>query len=84
VLFLGIERVCQYEKELETMLKQTAKIAGITCLTAGASAVLNSGMALTAMVEGGKYLTNAVKRIIKNNDGSSESSLAADSHLVNT
>lgn len=51
-------------KEIKTVLKKTAKIAGVTCVAAGAVAVMTSGVALKAITEGGKYLADAVKRMI--------------------
>lgn len=52
------------DKEFETIVKKGAKIAGVTCLAAGAVALMTSAAALTAMVEGAKYLKDAVKKII--------------------
>lgn len=51
-------------KEIKTVLKKTVKIAGVTCVAAGAVAVMTSGVALKAIGEGGKYLADAVKRIL--------------------
>lgn len=51
-------------KEIKNILKKTAKVAGVTCVAAGAVAVMTSGVALKAITEGGKYLADAVKRII--------------------
>lgn len=55
-------------KEIKTILKKTARIAGVTCVAAGAVAVMTSGVALKAITEGGKYLAGAVKRIIDEKD----------------
>lgn len=51
-------------KEIKTVLKKTAKIAGVTCVAAGAVAIVTSKAALQAMLKGGEYLKDAVKKII--------------------
>ena len=51
-------------KDILSILKKSAKIAGVTCLTAGVVAVATSGAALKAIAESGKYLARTVKDII--------------------
>lgn len=51
-------------EELKNMTKKAAKIAGVTCIAAGTVAVVASGAAVKAMVEGGKYLKDTVKKIM--------------------
>lgn len=53
------------KKEVKSLLKKTAKIAGVTCAAAGMVAVVTSGAALKAIGEGGRYLVDAVKKIVK-------------------
>lgn len=50
--------------EIKSIVKKTAKIAGVTCIAAGAVALMTSATAIKAMMEGAKYLKNTVKRII--------------------
>ena len=52
-------------KDILTILKKSAKIAGMTCLTAGVVAVATSGAALKAIAESGKYLAKTVKDILE-------------------
>lgn len=51
-------------KEAKSLVKKTAKIAGITCVAAGAVALMTTGAALKALTEGAKYLKNTVQKII--------------------
>ena len=51
-------------KEAKSLVKKTAKIAGITCVAAGAVALMTTGAALKALTEGAKYLKNTIKKII--------------------
>ena len=51
-------------KEIKSVVKKTAKIAGVTCIAAGAVALMTSGAALKALTEGTKYLKDTVKKII--------------------
>lgn len=51
------------KQETIQIAKKAAKIAGVTCLTLGAAAVVTSGAALKALTAGGKYLKDAIKRI---------------------
>lgn len=52
-------------REVKSILKKTAKIAGVTCIAAGAVAVLTSATAVKVVAEGGKYLANAVRKILR-------------------
>lgn len=54
------------KKEAKALLTKTAKIAGVTCIAAGAVALMTTGAALKAMTEGAKYLMNTVQKIIEN------------------
>lgn len=51
-------------KEVKSIVKKTAKIAGVTCIAAGAVALMTSAAAIKAMTEGAKYLKDTVKKII--------------------
>lgn len=51
-------------KEIKTTLKKTVKIAGVTCIALGGAALIASGAALKAVTEGGRYLKDAVKKIV--------------------
>lgn len=51
-------------KEIKSMVKKTAKIACVTCVAAGAVALMTSATALKAMTEGARYLKDTVKKII--------------------
>ena len=51
-------------KEAKSLVKKTAKIAGVTCVAAGAVALMTTGAALKALTEGAKYLKNIVQKII--------------------
>ena len=64
------------KQEIRSMLKKTARIAGVACLAAGSIAVLTSGAALKAISEGGKYLAGAVKRIIEEKEETAEGGAA--------
>lgn len=50
--------------ETKNLVKKTAKIAGVTCIAAGAVALMTTGAALKALTEGAKYLKDTVKKII--------------------
>ena len=52
------------EKEIKNIVKKTAKIAGVTCVAMGAVALVTSKAALKAMLKGGEYLKDTVKKII--------------------
>lgn len=51
-------------QEIKTIVKKTAKIAGVTCVAAGAVALMTSAAAIKAMSEGVKYLKSTVQKII--------------------
>lgn len=59
-------------KEMKSVLKKTAKIAGVTGVAAGAVAIMTSGAALKALSEGG-YLVNTVKKIMNEQEAPEES-----------
>lgn len=52
------------KKEIKSILKKTAKIAGVTCVTTGAIALIASGTALKATAEGFKHIQNSVRNIL--------------------
>lgn len=52
------------KKEAKNLVKKTAKIAGVTCVAAGAVALMTAGAALKALTEGAKYLKDTVKKIV--------------------
>ena len=51
-------------KEIKSIVKKTAKIGAVTCVAAGAVALMTSAAALKALTEGAKYLKDTVKKII--------------------
>lgn len=51
-------------KEAKNRVKKTVKVAGVTCIAAGAVALMTTGAALKALTEGAKYLKDTVKKII--------------------
>ena len=51
-------------KEIESVVKKTAKIAGAACVAAGAVALVTGAAAIKAMAEGARYLKDTVKEII--------------------
>ena len=53
---------------MKSLLNKSIKIAGVTCVAAGAVALVTSGTALKAISEGGKYLLKAVKKIAGGQD----------------
>lgn len=55
-------------KEAKNLVKKTAKIAGVTCVAAGAVALMTTGAALKALTEGAKYLKDTVQKIIGETD----------------
>ena len=65
------------KKEVVSIMKKTAKIAGVTCFAAGAVALVTSGAALKAIAEGGKYLAKTVKEIMEEKPGQEETAEAA-------
>ena len=54
--------------EMKNMVKKSAKIAGVTCVAAGAVALVASGAALKAITEGGKYLQDTLQKILNDTD----------------
>lgn len=52
------------KKEITRLVKKTAKVAGITCIAAGAVAIMTSKTAVQTIVKGGEYLKDAVKKIL--------------------
>ena len=62
-------------KEAKSLVKKAAKIAGVTCIAAGAVALMTTGSALKALTEGAKYLKNTVQKIM---DDASEAEVVID------
>lgn len=56
-------------KEIESIVKKAAKIGAVTCIAAGAVALMTTGAALKALTEGAKYLKNTVKKIVDEEPG---------------
>ena len=52
-------------KDIESIVKKTVKIAGVTCITLGGAALIASGAALKAMTEGAKYLKDTIEKIVR-------------------
>lgn len=52
------------KQEIRTIVKKAAKVAGVTCVAAGAVALMTSATAIKALTEGGKYLKDTVEKII--------------------
>lgn len=52
------------KKEVNSLLKKTAKIAGVTCVATGAIAIMTSKAALQVIGKGCEYFANSVKNII--------------------
>lgn len=57
------------KKEAKKLVRKTAKIAGVTCIAAGAVALVTTGTALKALTEGAKYLKDTVRKIIDEEPG---------------
>lgn len=51
-------------QEIKSIVKKTAKIAGVTCFALGGAALIASGAALKALTEGAKYLNDSVQKIL--------------------
>lgn len=51
--------------EMKNAAVKATKIAVATCVALGGAALIASGAALKAVAEGGKYLADAVKKIIE-------------------
>lgn len=64
--------------EIKNVVKKAAKIAGATCVAAGAVALVTSGAALKAMAEGAKYLKDAVTKILDDNPEQQEAEVQAE------
>lgn len=56
-------------KEIKSIMKKTAKIAGVTCLALGGAALIASGTALKAMTLGARYLKDTIQEIIDEDPG---------------
>ena len=67
-------------KEAKNLVKKTAKIAGVTCVAAGAVALMTTGAALKALTEGAKYLKDTVKKIV--DEEPKEKSIIEESTVV--
>lgn len=65
------------KKDAIVIVKKAAKIAGVTCIAAGAVALVTSGAALKAIAEGGKYMADTVKKIVNE-----EPEASADAEIV--
>ena len=52
------------KKEIKSIVKKTAAVAGVTCIAVGAVAVVSSKAALQAMLKGGEYFKNRIEQII--------------------
>ena len=51
-------------KEIKSIVKKTAKVAGVTCIALGGAALIASGAALKALTAGAVYLKDAVRKIV--------------------
>lgn len=56
-------------KEMKSIVKKTAKIAGVTCLALGGAALIASGTALKTMTLGARYLKDTIQEIIDEEPG---------------
>ena len=70
------------KKEIKSILGKATKIACITCVAAGAIAVMTSGIALKVIGEGGKYMVNTVKRIVNEGKPSEEDGAVTDEDIA--
>lgn len=52
-------------KDINNLIKKTAKIAGVTCVAAGAVALMTTGAALKALTTGAQYLKETVQKILE-------------------
>lgn len=52
------------KNELKRIAVKSMKLAGVTCVAAGAIALVASGAAIKAVTAGGKYLKEAVQKIL--------------------
>lgn len=53
------------KKEIKNIAVKSAKLAGVTCVAAGAIALIASGAAVKAVTAGGKYLKDVARRILE-------------------
>ena len=53
------------KNEIKRIALKSAKLAGVTCVAAGAIAFVASGAAVKAVAAGGKYLKETVKKILE-------------------
>lgn len=51
-------------KEIKSIVKKTAKVAGVTCIALGGAALIASGAALKALAAGAVYLKDTVRKIV--------------------
>ena len=59
------------KKEVKSILKKTAAVAGVTCIAVGAVAVVSSKAALQAILDGSAYLKNRITEIVNNDSDES-------------
>ena len=52
------------KKEIKSILRKTAAVAGVTCIAVGAVAVVSSKAALQAMLKGSEYFKNRIEEIV--------------------
>lgn len=52
-------------KENKSIVTKAVKIAGVTCIALGGTALIASGAALKAVTEGAKYLKDTVEKIVR-------------------
>lgn len=62
------------KKEIKNIAVKSAKLAGVTCVAAGAIALIASGAAVKAVTAGGKYLKDAARRILEEQPEEAETS----------
>lgn len=53
------------KNELKSIAVKSVKLAGVTCVAAGAIALIASGTAVKAVTAGGKYLKETAKKILE-------------------
>ena len=64
-------------QKITSVVKKSVKVGAAVCVAASAIALMTSGVALKAIGEGGKYLADAVKRIIGEQEAPQEDLAAA-------
>lgn len=62
-------------QDIESIIKKTVKIAGVTCVAAGAVALVTSAAAVKALAEGGRYLKDTVRKIIDEEPATADDSV---------